>query len=309
MDRFRTSLDQGIQSRFTSVLGSRMHFLYRPAHGDSDGSNDPIVCVHGVPTSSYLWRHVMPACAAFGPVYAPDLIGMGYSGKPDIAYTVQDHIAYFEAWMNDLGLDQVTLVLHAWGSVVGFEFARRYPNRIKSLVFYEAHVRPVMDWSMLSLPVKQLIYTIADDPKASIVDAHYMIEQYLAAGMIDRPSEHMLNHYRAPFVDPADRKPLLQYIHDLPIGVSKDDAVVALIEGYSQFLQQTSIPKCLLYAVPGFITTMDTIQWASEKMPELTLMQLGQALHYAQETMPEHMSACLLDWLAQVESQNICETS
>jgi haloalkane dehalogenase len=288
------SLNPLIQSRFQSVRGSQMHFLYAPSLSDEPG--DPIVCVHGVPTCSYLWRHVMPKCAEFSSVYAPDLIGMGRSEKPDIQYTVQDHIAYFDAWMNAMGLDKVHLVLHAWGSVVGFDFARRYPDRVASLVFYEAHLRPVVDWSMLSLPVKHFITDIVDDPKKKVIDAHYLIEQYLSSGMINSPSEMVLGVYRAPFLKPDHRQPLLQYVHDLPIGMSADDSVVQLIEKYSQFLQSSPIPKCFLYAVPGFIMTMDTIAWASNRMPNLRLMQLGNALHYAQETMPEYFSSCLMDW-------------
>lgn len=278
-------------AHFASVKSAKMHYI------EAGKPNGVILFVHGMPTSNYLWRNIIPALEDVAHCIAPDLIGMGKSDKPDIAYTVFDHIQYLEAFIEALNLKDITLVLHGWGSVIGFEYARRHENNVKALAFYESHVRPALDWNNLSLPVQQLS-TLLHRPGASyhaIVEQNYLINKLLPNGVLRKLSEEEMEHYREPFPTPESRKPLWQYVQDLPLGASTGP-VVDLMKNYSQWLQYCPQPKLMLYAVPGFITTMATVQWAKEHLPNITLVELHNELHFAQETMPDVFSAALRKW-------------
>lgn len=285
-----------IEGQYATVKGSKMHYLQL-------GDGDPIVFIHGMPTCAYLWRHIMPELADQGRCIAIDLMGMGESDKPDIDYRVFDHIHYFDAFVDSLGLKNITLVMHGWGSLVGFDYARRHPDNVKGLAFYESHIRPMTDWNMLSLPVQQLA-TLLERPKASrraIVDQNYFIEKLLPSGVVQALSQADMAQYQKPFPTPESRKPLWQYAQELPLG-EEDSDVTALINEYSIWLQETPIPKLMLYAVPGFITTIDTVQWAKTHCKNLTLVGLDDALHFAQESAPEEFARALKNWHTELVS-------
>ncbi len=277
-------------ARYANVKGSRMYYI-------EAGQGEPVLFIHGIPTSSYLWRNIIPGLSDKAHCIAVDLIGMGDSDKPDIDYTVFDHIAYIEGFIQQLKLKQITLVLHGWGSVIGFEYARRHSDNVKAIAFYESHLRPITSWSMLSLPVQQFA-SLLERPKASyraIVEQNYLVNKMLPRGAIHRLSEEVMSHYRKPFLTPQSRKPLWQFIQDLPLG-KPNGQVNKLIEGYSTWLQKANLPKLMFYAVPGFITTMETVQWAKKHLPDLTLVELEDALHFAQESSPERFANGLRRW-------------
>lgn len=275
---------------FAAVNGAKMHYI-------EAGIGDPMLFIHGMPTSCYLWRNIIPGLADVARCIAPDLIGMGKSDKPDIAYTVFDHIHYMETFIETLGLKNITLVLHGWGSVIGFDYARRHPDNVKALAFYESHIRPALDWNNLSLPVQQLA-TLLHRPGASyraIVEQNYLINKLLPHGVLRKLSEEEMEHYREPFPTPESRKPLWQYVQDLPLGASKGP-VVELMKNYSAWLQHCPQPKLMFYAIPGFITTMATVQWAKENLKNIKLVEMRNELHFAQETIPDIFSAALREW-------------
>ncbi len=276
-------------ARFVSVQGSKIHYI-------EDGKGDPVVFLHGMPTFSYLWRNIIPSLADKAHCIAPDLIGMGASAKPNIDYTIYDHINYIQGFIEALALKNITFVLHGWGSVIGFDYARRHAANVKALAFLESHVRPTTDWDMLSLPIQQLT-ALLKRPGASyhaVVEQNYLIDKFLPNGVLRKLSTEEFEHYRKPFADPESRKPLWQYIQDLPLG--EGNGVVTLIEKYSQWLQHAPQPKLMLYAVPGFITTMATVQWAKEHIQNLTLVELQDALHFAQESVPAVFCKELRKW-------------
>lgn len=281
-------------SHFISIKGSQIHYI-------DVGSGDPIIFLHTIPTSSYTWRHIISAISPKARCIAPDLIGMGQSDKPDIEYRVFDHITYIEAFIDALKLKNMTLVLHGWGSVIGFDYARRHEKNIKGIAFYESHLQPVTDWSQLSLPVQQLA-TLLNRPGASyrsVIKQNYFIEKLLPRSVICPLTDEEMEHYRAPFPTPESRKPIWQYVNDLPLGKGPDD-VVKLIEKYSKWLQKTKIPKLLLYAIPGFMTTIENVIWARDHFPNTEIVALDDALHLAQESVPEQFSEALLKWYEKV---------
>lgn len=281
-------------SQFVSIKGSMMHY-------EDHGSGDPILFLHGMPTSSYVWRHIFPKMSVKARCVAPDLIGMGKSDKPDIAYHVFDHIAYIDAFIEALALKNITLVLHGWGSVIGFDYARRHPDNVKAIAFYEAYLQPIQEWSQLSLPVQQLA-TLLKRPGASyraIVKQNYFIEKLLPRSVIRPLTESEMEVYRAPFVTEESRKPLWQFLQDLPLGDGPEE-VIALMALYSEWLTKTMIPKLMLYAIPGFITTMASVCWARDNLQHLTLSELDESLHMAQESVPDVFAKRLCDWYATV---------
>lgn len=281
-------------SHFAAVKGAQMHYY-------DVGAGDPILFLHGIPTSAYLWRNIIPSLSPHARCIAPDLIGMGKSDKPDIDYRVFDHIAYVDAFIETLGLKNITLVLHGWGSVIGFDYARRHPNNVKAIAFYESYVQPITDWHQLSLPVQQ-IATLLDHPGASyraVMKQNYFIEKILPRSAIRQLTDDEMDHYRAPFLTLESRKPIWQYVNDMPFGKGPKD-VVDLMRQYSTFLQKSSMPKFMLYAVPGFVTTMETVAWSKENLPNIELACLDEALHLAQESMPEKFSEMLLSWYQRI---------
>ncbi len=286
-----------IYSKNVTVNGVDIHYL-------QSGQGAPMVFVHGMPTSSYLWRKIIPTMAPYATCIAMDLVGMGQSAKPDIDFTVFEHIDYFEAFIAELDLKNITLVMHGWGSLIACEYARRHPENIAALVFYESHLRPAFKNDMLSLPVQQMASMLArpEVAKHAIMEKNYLVNKLLPASAVSPLDADALEQYAKPFIDKSHRKLLWQYVQELPVG-EKDSKVVELIAQYSQWLQHTPIPKLLLYAIPGFITTIDTVSWAKDHLSNLSLVALEDVMHLAQETSPTLFSIKLLDWYLQLKEE------
>lgn len=281
-------------SKYITVLGSKIHYLEK---GTGDNT---FLFLHGIPTSSYLWRNVIPPIAKCGRCIAPDLIGMGKSDKPNIPYRVFDYIRYIEGFIEALQLKNITLVLHGWGSVIGFDYAMRHEDKVKSLVFYEAHLRPITKWEMLALPVQELTMMLNSVDRSAdlILNSDYFMEKIFPAGMLRKLSTDELEVYRQPFKTSQDRKLLLQYLRDFPAGNKRSD-VNDLIAGYSTRLIQSPIPKLMLYTIPGFNTTVDTLVWAKDTLSNVSLADVGEDLHYAQETHPQLMGTEIANWVKE----------
>ena len=267
------------------------------------GSGRPLIFIHGMPTSSYLWRHIISSLSADFRCLAPDLIGMGQSGKPDIQYTTEDHIKYFSAWIDSLNLEEKPiLVMHGWGSVIGCEYARRNHDSIAGLVFYESHLRAARHWSMLALPVQQWSSELLKHrrlSKIAVLKDNVLVNDLFPAGSLHTFTPEELAVYHQPFQTPSDRQVLWQYLQDLPLGASSE-GVSDLIDAYSQWLQTSNIPKLLCFAVPGFITTIETVAWAKENIPNLELSDIGEALHFAQESAPQALSESISGWVENI---------
>jgi len=277
-------------SQYVDVLGSRLHYI-------DEGQGDPMVFLHGMPTSNYLWRNIIPTLATSARCIAPDLIGMGKSSKPDISYDIFDHIKYITAFIDALGLRNITLVLHGWGSVIGFAYAMTHQDNIRAVAFYEAHVRPMVGKDMLALPVQQLVALVKDNRTAKqiVVKDNYFIEKLLPSEVIRELSDEEMTRYRTPFNEIAHRQVLWQYLQDLPLGRT-DTKVAKVIKQYVTWLEKSSIPKLMFYAVPGFFTTIETVQWCRDHFSHLTLVDLEDSLHFAQESHPEELSSALQSW-------------
>ncbi len=247
------SADLRYPERYHEVLGSRMAYV-------EYGTGDPIVFLHGNPTSSYFWRNVMPYLEGVGRLVAPDLIGMGDSSKfPDSGpnrYTFVEHRRYLDALLSDIGVEQnVTLVMHDWGSALGFDWANRHRQSIRGLVYMEAIVRPVTwdDWPEAARRVFQGFRSPAGE--SMVLDKNVFVERVLPGSVLFRLDDAEMEHYRRPYLSPGeDRRPTLTWPRQIPIEGEPAD-VTAVVADYAEFLMASPVPKLFVNADPGAILT------------------------------------------------------
>jgi haloalkane dehalogenase len=269
------------------------------------GSGDTILFLHGIPTSCYLWRNVIPHLSTLGHCVAPDLIGFGHSDKPDIEYSVTDHIRYIERFIEELNLKNIVLVMHGWGSVIGFDYAMRHENNCKGLVFYEAFLRSV-NGNDMSLPFQEQMASIQDFENAPdlVLNATSFVDKIIPQNVMRQLTEEEMNNYREPFMQNGAGKPILQYIREIPRGDGKSK-IEQLIAAYTDRLTRSKLPKLMLYSVPGFITTIATIMWAKEHLSNLEIVDIGEELHLAQESCPKLFGETISVWLQGIEQMKI----
>jgi haloalkane dehalogenase len=277
--------------RDVDVLDSHMHY-------EEAGAGNPIVLLHGNPTSSFLWRRVIPALSALGRCLAPDLIGFGDSGKPDIGYRFEDHARYLDAWFEALGLERVTLVGHDWGGALGFDWASRHPDRVRAAAFMETYVRP-QTWAEWQPPAARDIFQAFRSPEGEklILDRNMFVELVLPAGAQRKLSEEEMAVYRAPFREREARRPMLAFPRDLPMEDEPAD-VVARVKAYGEWLVASAgVPKLLLAFEPGAVMTEPVVAWSREHVAALEVEMIGPGLHYVQEDHGPAIGRAIAAWM------------
>ncbi|MBI3246568.1 MAG: haloalkane dehalogenase [Deltaproteobacteria bacterium] len=273
-----------------AVLDSEMAYV-------DTGSGDPIVFLHGNPTSSYLWRNIIPHCEKRGRCLAPDLIGMGDSGKnPAGSYRFVDHSRYLDAWFEALGLTtNVTLVLHDWGSALGFYWAQRHPDRVKALVYMEAIVKP---WSWEDWPESaRAIFKTFRSPAGEevVLQKNVFVERVLPASVMRKLTEEEMAVYRRPFREPGEsRRPTLTWPRQIPLD-GEPPEVVDIVERYGAWLATSPLPKLFINADPGMILAgpqRDFCRtWPHQQ--EVTV----KGLHFIQEDSPVAIGQAIAGFL------------
>jgi haloalkane dehalogenase len=286
------SADDRFVRRFATVHGSRMAYI-------DEGRGDPIVFLHGNPTSSYLWRNVIPHVVAHGRCIAPDLIGMGRSDKPKLGYQFADHARYLDGFFDALGLDKVTLVIHDWGSALGFDWARRHPDRVRAIAFMEAIVTPVPTWDAFPEQGRQVFQALRTPGvgEEMVLDRNFFVEQLLPGSVLRplTPAEHAA--YRAPFAERDARLPTLAWPRQLPIA-GEPPEIVALVERYRDWLAASPLPKLLFTVEPGVLIPPPVAAWCRDHVPNLEVVALGAGLHFVQEDHPHALGRELARWIA-----------
>ena len=274
-----------------AVLDSDMAYV-------DTGSGDPVVFLHGNPTSSYLWRNVIPPVAAGHRCLAPDLIGMGDSGKnPAGSYRFVDHARYLDAWFEALGLTQsVTLVVHDWGSALGFYWAHRHPERIKALAYMEAIVQPLTwaSWPETARNIFQAMRSPAGEDM--VLQKNVFVERILPASVIRGLGDEEMTVYRRPYLEPGEsRRPTLTWPRQIPIEGEPAD-VTRIVEAYGAWLSTSPIPKLFVNADPGVILTGPQREfcrsWPNQK--EVTV----KGTHFVQEDSPREIGRAVAELLA-----------
>jgi haloalkane dehalogenase len=279
-------------SKTVDVLGSRMHYL-------EQGSGGTVLFLHGNPTWSYLWRNVLPHVAGTARCIAPDLIGMGKSDKPAINYRFFDLARYLDAFIETLGLCDVTLVIHDWGSALGLFYAMRNAKNVRGIAMMEALIRPYASWDEFPASLRQTFqaFRTANVGYEKIVVENVFVEQLLPNSMIRRLSAEEMDCYRMPFREPASRKVIWRLANDLPIAGKPADVTRAVTD-YSRWLKSSSIPKLLLSATPGAITTEAGVRWCQSNWEAVSVQYIGNGIHFHQEDNPEAVGRAVARWYA-----------
>ncbi|MGW6335897.1 haloalkane dehalogenase [Nocardia rhamnosiphila] len=275
----------------TRVLDSTIH------HRET-GTGVPIVFLHGNPTSSYLWRHVLPGVGP-GRLLAPDLIGMGDSGKPPIDYVFADHARYLEVWFDAMRLDRVVLVGHDWGGALAFDWAARHPDRVRGIAFTETIVKP-MTWEEFPEAGRDLWHAIRTD---GVGESMFLDDSFVTDGLraiSDRLDPDDLEVYQRPYPTRESRIPLLRWARSMPLDGTPND-VVARAESYDRWLASSpDVPKLMVTFTPayGTMTEPAVIDWCAKNIAALDIRQFDEvAGHHTPEDRPDLLAAAISDWL------------
>jgi haloalkane dehalogenase len=271
----------------------------------SAGDGDPIVFLHGNPTSSYLWRNIMPRLSARGRCLAPDLIGMGDSDRlPDSganSYGFAEHYRHLCAALENLGVgDNVTLVLHDWGSALGFHWAFEHAHRVRGIAYMEAVVRPLTwsEWPEASRGLFQSLRSAKGEEL--ILTRNIFIERILPGSILRKLSDEEMAEYRRPFQDEGEaRRPTLSWPRQIPIDGEPPD-VVALVQRYADWLKDSPIPKLFINADPGAILVGAQREFCRGWRNQVEITVRGS--HFIQEDSPVEIAEALDSWLQTLRS-------
>jgi haloalkane dehalogenase len=285
------------QLQYKEVKGKRMAYV-------DEGQGDAIVFQHGNPTSSYLWRNVMPHLEGLGRLVACDLIGMGGSDKlddsgPDRYHYAEQRDYLFTLWDElDLG-DRVIFVLHDWGSALGFDWANQHRDRVAGIAFMEAIVMPVnwVDWPDPGRRVFQGFRS--PEGEAMVLDKNIFVERVLPSSIQRQLTDEEMDHYREPFRNPGeDRRPTLSWPRNIPIEGEPAD-VVAIVEEYGRWLAQSDVPKLFVNGDPGSIVRRGRVRDFIRSWPNQTEVSVP-GVHFLQEDSPDEIGAAVASFVRAV---------
>ena len=281
------------ESRYVEVLGSRMHYV-------EAGEGAPIVLLHGQPTSSYLWRNVIPHLSDRARVIAPDNIGFGKSDRPDIHYSYANHVSYIEGFIEALDLEDVVLVGHDWGSAFALDYAARHPETVRGVVFFEAIVAPVFpaeSYEALSPRLRDFFTTLrSEEGTRLMVEENYFVEKALPDMVMRDLSEAEMEAYREPFrTEEARRQVIVPWPNQIPIA-NRPAHTTRVVGSYNDWLMSTRVPKLMLYAEPGALNPPEVVAWLVNHVDNIETVYVGEGLHYLQEDQPEAIGRAIADW-------------
>lgn len=285
-----------------SVLGSTI------AYREAGSAEAPVTLfLHGNPTSSYIWRNIIPHVAPVARCIAPDLIGFGQSGKPDIAYRFADHARYLDAFLEAAGLTSAYLVAQDWGTALAFHLAARRPDFVRGLAFME-FIRPMPTWedfhqSPAARETFRKFRTPGEGEKL-ILEHNAFIERVLPGSVIRELSEEEMAAYRAPFPTPQSRRPIWRLPNELPITGRPPPDVVAALEQAHAALASSHYPKLLFVGDPGALVSPAFAERFARTLHDCRVVRLGAGAHYLQEDHPETIGRTLAGWIAATSRED-----
>ena len=285
----RISPDFPYESRFVEVKGSRLHYV-------EAGTGDPIVLLHGNPTSSYLWRNVIPHLAPLGRCIAPDLIGFGKSDKPDIPYRVFDHAEYISAFIEALGLRRIVLVLHDWGGFVGLSYAADHPDNVRGIALMEAVIKPMRMAERSEGFQRAFSMMRSAAGKEKVLAENFFVERVLPGSVMRKLSDEEMAVYRAPFSTRESRLPTWVFPNEIPIDGHPADVQSAVWDNADK-VAHAELPLLLLTFEPGAIVGPLEVEWAREHFPKITVREMGAGIHFVQEDQPAAIGKAIAEWL------------
>lgn len=298
---FTPAVDMPYEKKYVEVNGSNMAYV-------DEGEGPVVLFLHGNPTSSYLWRNIIPfvldnipAVTSQYRAIAPDLIGMGDSDKPDIGYTFAEHADYLDGFIAALGLEDITLVIHDWGSVLGMRYARMNEENVKAVAFMEAGIPPALPAPSLEAmgePSSQLFGMLRSPAgEEAVLQGNFFVEEVLGKMAVATPlTQEVLDNYRAPFPTPESRLPTLVWPRQVPIGGEPADTA-AVITANGEWLYSTDIPKLMFHVAPGALMPPPVVEFVKANASNLEDVFLGPGVHFVQEDHPEAIGRALRDWI------------
>ena len=282
---------------YVDILGSKMAYI-------DVGEGDPILFLHGTPTSSYLWRNVMPHLEGQGRLIAPDNIGFGKSDQPEMDYTFGDQYPYFEAFVEKLGLKNITLVVHDWGSGLGLHYARLHPENIKGIVTMEALMAPLLPaktWE--DYPKQKAKFSkMVRDPvlcRKLIIEENWFLEIAVPMAIVRPLDKATHEEYMKPFPTEKSRIQVFQWPSELPIN-GEPAATVKVISAYNKWLEEINIPWLYLYATPGSQNPLYAAEYWEKRAKNIQISYIGNAIHYVQEDQPYAIGRAIHDWYRRI---------
>ena len=284
-----------LDKKYVTVREKRM------AYHDSGGDGPVLVFLHGNPTSSYLWRHIIRALNDRYRCVAPDLIGQGDSDKlddpgPD-SYRFVEHRAYLDGVLGQLDLgNEITFVIHDWGSALGFDWANRYRNRVAGIAYMESIVRPVTwdEWPDAARGIFQALRS--DAGEEMVLDKNLFVEAILPASILRDLDPAEMDEYRRPFTEPGEsRRPTLTWPREIPIDGTPAD-VTEIVQAYSDWLSSSSVLKLFVNADPGAILTGAQREFCRSWPNQTEVTVTGN--HFIQEDSPNEIADAIAAWLS-----------
>ena len=278
--------------KYIDVLGKQIAYVEM-------GEGDPIIFQHGNPTSSYLWRNIMPQLQSLGRCIAMDLIGMGDSEKLEdngnMTYSYDTHKKYFDGFLDAIGVESnATLVIHDWGSALGFDWANDYPQRVKAICYMEGIVQS-MEWEDWNEDAKGIFQGFRSPAgEEMILEKNLFIEAVLPGSILRKLSDAEMNEYRRPFNDKKSRRPTLDWPRQIPLE-NYPPEICRIVDSYSQWMAENNLPKLFINAEPGAILIGKQREfcrtWKNQK--EVTV----KGSHFIQEDSPNEIGNAIFDWL------------
>ncbi len=296
------SSDFPFESKYLEVNNSKIHYI-------DEGEGDPILFLHGNPTSSYLWRNIIPYLTSYGRCIALDHIGMGKSDKPDIQYGFESTYDYLERFIDKLGLKNITLVIHDWGSIMGFHYANMHRDNIKAIVFMEASIQ-APNFDGMPFSVKMALRSFRNPIVGSLIvkQANLLLNQMLPQ-LIDRQlTQAEMDAYTLPYPDAKSREPLLAWPRDVPVH-GKPARTAKVMADYHEFLLESEHPKLCFYVTPGVGLQKEDVEIVKTKFKNTKVVYLGEGNHFLQEDYPHEIGSEIASWYQTIEHQSLSTTA
>lgn len=293
MNKKIISAEFPFESKYMEVYGSKIHYI-------EEGEGDPILFLHGNPTSNYLWRNIIPHLSKQGRCIAPDLIGMGKSDKPNLNYGFKDSYKYLEKFIDQMGLTNVTLVLHDWGSGLGFNYANTHRSNIKAIAFmesmYDAPTLFDMPFS-IKTAVKMMRNPIFG--KLMGINMNMFIKKMLPDMILRKLTNEEQAFYAEPYQTKKSRVPLWAWPQDVPFADGKATSATRAVKSWAPWLAEVDIPKLCFYVTPGVAIKEKDVKVIKETFKNTEMIHLGKGLHFIQEDYPHEIGEGISNWYAK----------
>ena len=282
-----------MNKKFTNVFSKKIAYV-------DEGKGQPILFIHGNPTSSYLWRNIIKVLVNKYRCIAPDLIGMGDSDKLDSPsqenYSLKEHIKWFDGFIASINVDKkIILVIHDWGSAIGFDFAKKNPERIAGIVYMEAIVCP-MKWDYWPEDATKVFKLMRSEVgEELILEKNIFVERILPSSIIRKLSEEEMNQYRKPFLKVgSDRQPTLSWPRQIPLE-GEPEEVINIVNEYAEFMKKTYIKKLFINADPGSILIGPQREFCRSWLNQKEVTVSGK--HFIQEDSPQEIADEINLWI------------